>query len=576
MGNLMAKMKGVEFMTIMKKICSLLTTVALFFMLVSSCIGSFAKANEDTAFCACPGWNENSEITPDIIINADDATIYTEDVINLPSAVDNSTSLYFPIIGNQGSKGSCSFFSVVYYQFTYEKNRLNNTYARTAEGELIEENVASPDHLFNLICYNNNEGGYPGIGCANALKNYGSASLAEIPYNESISTVFPENDAMRRALNTRVSNIIEYVVDTTSFEKSITSPSSERLNEIKSAINEGHIFSVNMYARDDCWSIKEIENSNDLIIYRCSSPSSGSVYHALTIVGYDDTIWCDINGDNVAQSAEYGAFKIANSWGESWGNAGFIWVAYDALNTYSAVSNWAEPLSNRVAAFGSSGRNSFLGIEVSNYSPKFILEIQTTTSWFSRHVSLVRYSEEDNTLTAITIPQVGEVILQEGEIGTLDYTMFLDYDSLCEPFDEFYTGYSWGFESTKPQINVVTAASIVDNLGNTIQQFDIFLSDQQYGMYMGQEEINLTFGDINYDGILNQLDVNSIIRYTIGAELFSNTQYEIADMNRNGIIESADARILTGLIGSDSADEVSFEELYAQIYSETAMVYDDR
>ena len=43
---------------------------------------------------------------------------------NLPSSVDNSQSIYFPEIGNQGQIGSCVAFAQAYYQFTYEMNRL--------------------------------------------------------------------------------------------------------------------------------------------------------------------------------------------------------------------------------------------------------------------------------------------------------------------------------------------------------------------------------------------------------------------------------------------------------------------
>ena len=59
----------------------------------------------------------------------------------------------------------------------------------------------------------------------------------------------------------------------------------------------------------------------------------------------------------------------------------------------------------------------------------------------------------------------------------------------------------------------------------------------EINVYSGYEEIDLLRGDINYDGILSQLDVNSILRYAIGIEAYSNVQYVIADMNGNGTIE---------------------------------------
>ena len=71
----------------------------------------------------------------------------------------------------------------------------------------------------------------------------------------------------------------------------------------------------------------------------CGSPDIAG--HAMTVVGYNDDIWIDINGNSVADDGESGAFKIANSWGSGWGNKGFIWFAYDALKQYSSYSRSA-------------------------------------------------------------------------------------------------------------------------------------------------------------------------------------------------------------------------------------------
>ena len=38
--------------------------------------------------------------------------------------------------------------------------------------------------------------------------------------------------------------------------------------------------------------------------------------HGMVVVGYSDT---------------YNAFKVVNSWGESWGDNGFVWIDYNAF-----------------------------------------------------------------------------------------------------------------------------------------------------------------------------------------------------------------------------------------------------
>jgi len=60
--------------------------------------------------------------------------------------------------------------------------------------------------------------------------------------------------------------------------------------------------------------------------------------HMMTIVGYSDSIWTDINNNGVVDAGEKGALRIANSWGTGWEEGGFCWLAYDALREQSAVA----------------------------------------------------------------------------------------------------------------------------------------------------------------------------------------------------------------------------------------------
>ncbi|MGD9962745.1 MAG: PKD domain-containing protein, partial [Thermoplasmata archaeon] len=50
--------------------------------------------------------------------------------------------------------------------------------------------------------------------------------------------------------------------------------------------------------------------------------SSTTLNHAQTIVGYDDSVSDD--GDS-------GAFRVVNSWGAGWGDSGYYWLTYSAL-----------------------------------------------------------------------------------------------------------------------------------------------------------------------------------------------------------------------------------------------------
>ena len=69
--------------------------------------------------------------------------------------------------------------------------------------------------------------------------------------------------------------------------------------------------------------------------------------HAVTVVGYDDNVYYDVNKNGKIEEAEKGAFKVANSWGTNWGNNGYFWVLYDALNKKSQIPNVAENPNRR-------------------------------------------------------------------------------------------------------------------------------------------------------------------------------------------------------------------------------------
>jgi hypothetical protein len=59
--------------------------------------------------------------------------------------------------------------------------------------------------------------------------------------------------------------------------------------------------------------------------------------HSMTVVGYNDNLWIDVNGNDIIDSGEKGAFRVANSWGKFYGDEGFYWLAYDALYSTSKV-----------------------------------------------------------------------------------------------------------------------------------------------------------------------------------------------------------------------------------------------
>ncbi len=59
--------------------------------------------------------------------------------------------------------------------------------------------------------------------------------------------------------------------------------------------------------------------------------------HSMTLVGYNDHLWIDVNGNGRVERGEKGALKAVNSEGTDYRNGGFVWIAYDALRPSSQV-----------------------------------------------------------------------------------------------------------------------------------------------------------------------------------------------------------------------------------------------
>ena len=266
-------------------------------------------------------------------------TVAAEDVFVLPDSVDNSTSPYFPAIGNQGSMGSCTSWAHVYYSFTYAINKSRGI-------KTTPENTYSPQWSYNLT--GNGEGeGSTAADIEWFLEKQGGVTLSMVPYKEDPVTWCSDLNVWRESINNRLEDTISYTGFGYDYSP-ITSPDDKDLEEVKTALAKGEIltFSTEIYS----WVTTKLKTHKDAPenakfdgeeAVKFVNGAEGS--HAMTLVGYNDNIWVDINDNNQVDTGETGAFKIANSWGDGYANDGFIWMAYDALNKQSAVNGFDGP-----------------------------------------------------------------------------------------------------------------------------------------------------------------------------------------------------------------------------------------
>lgn len=264
----------------------------------------------------------------------------------LPESVDNSQSPYFPQIGDQGGLGTCVVFATTYYQFTYTMNKALGI-------KTTEDNTFSVKWVYNLVNHGSDNGS-TAYTIYKLLKQHGCPTAKSLPYDGVDFKGWSTDEKIwREAMRYRLSDSQQFR-DIGTERCEITSNNDTDLTAIKTALSNGDILKFSSYIYS--WEYDNLKTNanapenykyNNETYVRLVSGHEGG--HGMAIVGYNDNIWCDINGNNIVDSGEMGAFKIANSWSEAYGNDGFMWIAYDALNEISCVNN-VEHITERQPA----------------------------------------------------------------------------------------------------------------------------------------------------------------------------------------------------------------------------------
>lgn len=218
---------------------------------------------------------------------------------NLPASFDLSS--FLPEIGNQGRLGSCTAWATVYYGRSLLFN-FNESSSRTQEVRL------SPSYIYNQLT----QGQCKGTSIPKSMQllvDQGASEWDIFPYQATGCNLQPTANQRENASNFKMQDY--------KFLSGLN-----LVDEVKTLITQGKPVVVAL-ALDPEFGNKD---SFGLSAYRPHQVKKDKIFgaHAMLVVGYSD---------------QYKAFKLVNSWGEGWGDGGFVWVDYEAFDNVFDVNN---------------------------------------------------------------------------------------------------------------------------------------------------------------------------------------------------------------------------------------------
>ena len=344
------------------------------------------------------------------------------------------------------------------------------------------------------------------------------------------------------------------------------------IEKIKSYLDEGKVVAASSrfnYLHE--YGKTHLRNNSGCVVfqnvafYGKAFPNKEEDRHEFTIVGYDDSIECDINNNHIIDPGETGAFKIVNSWGTGWGDKGFVWVMYDAVRKESAVEDCPDPTDEAENGKGTYKRYPAIEeaykIDVSAKDIKLVSEVDLITPNYYK-LKIDNYCNHSQKITNHISPDYcNSSVVFSGPV-------FTDITNIC---GRKINGNDYTVKISHEDNNssmAVQAIRLKDDKGNTVCQAR-FDNVDNYHMWVNHNNpleyslgVNIEKGDLNYDHILDMKDYDMITNYfniisenideakkdqAIKAS-FSSLQLELLDENDDGVIDKEDLNSLTSKI----------------------------
>lgn len=260
-----------------------------------------------------------------------------------PAYVNNAEEKYFPPVFNQDG-GSCGSASRISYMFTYELNAYRNLDGKVAENYY-------PSHFVWLLT-NGNSGKnefVTSIGVPSAA-TYGGQTYSEYFGSQDCANNdfgwMQGYDKWFEAMHNRMLQPANFPMHVGTEEGRELVKNWLWNHNGDDSFGAGGVCGIGLASAGGNFEgliPNTAANADAGVVNKYYVAAWGTqVDHAMTIVGYDDRIEFDIDGDGICgevDADEVGAWILVNSWGQWWGNDGFIYCPYAYGGASFIVSN---------------------------------------------------------------------------------------------------------------------------------------------------------------------------------------------------------------------------------------------
>lgn len=251
----------------------------------------------------------------------------------LPSRIDNSKSAYFPPVFDQYGY-SCNQASSIGYVFTYEINRLRNL------PSTVQENLYTPGFVWNLLNSSRWGEGVSYFDSWEIVKASGCPNTVDYPYYKQGTGIWMSGyDRYYSAMQNRISVNYSLPVGTPEGLALFRQYLADHFEDSPyGGVASFQIASERMDTRN--WEDPETGEQWPVIW-----TFGKDVGHAMTFVGYNDSVKIDLNRDGKftndidinddglvdMKDWEIGALLAVNSWSEGWQKSGKAYVLYSVV-----------------------------------------------------------------------------------------------------------------------------------------------------------------------------------------------------------------------------------------------------